>query len=65
MNNNQTININPDDATDIVCECGNIYFVPVFNIKRISALLSPTGQVTLIPVQVFKCFDCGIVFEGE
>ena len=63
--NNQTININPNDATDVVCECGSMYYVPVFHIKRISALLSPTGQVALIPVQVFKCFDCGLVFEGE
>ena len=30
-------------------------------IKRISAILSPTGQEGLVPVQVYSCGNCGAV----
>ena len=29
--------------------------------KKISALMSPTGQEAIIPVQVFSCGNCGTV----
>jgi hypothetical protein len=28
-------------------------------LKKISALISPTGQEGIIPIQVFACGDCG------
>ena len=63
MNNQtQNININLKDAEDIKCdECDNNYFVPTFMIKKISALMSPTGQEILAPVQLFQCSKCGHV----
>ena len=30
----------------------------------LSAIVSPTGQETLIPVQVYSCGNCGKVAEG-
>jgi hypothetical protein len=30
-------------------------------IKRISPILSPTGQEALVPVQVYSCGNCGKV----
>jgi hypothetical protein len=30
-------------------------------IKRISPILSPTGQEALVPVQVYSCGNCGTV----
>ena len=29
--------------------------------KRLSAIVSPTGEEALIPVQVYSCGDCGKV----
>jgi hypothetical protein len=60
MNNpTQNININLKDAEDIKCdECENSYFVPAFMIKKISALMSPTGQEIMAPVQLFQCASC-------
>ena len=35
-----------------------------FVLKKISALVSPSGQEGLVPVQVFSCGNCGQVAEG-
>jgi len=59
------ININLEDAEDVVCdECEYPYFMPVFAVKKISALLSPAGQETHIPLQQFCCAKCGHVNES-
>jgi predicted RNA-binding Zn-ribbon protein involved in translation (DUF1610 family) len=47
-------------ATNYTCdECGNDRFVVNFIIKKFSALISPTGQEMLTPVQAFACTKCG------
>ena len=54
------VNINPEDLEDVFCdECGNQTFEPVFLFKSLSAVLSPSGQKSLIPLQLYKCTDCG------
>tara|TARA_Y100000310_G_C20163950_1_gene570497 strand:- start:256 stop:474 length:219 start_codon:yes stop_codon:yes gene_type:complete len=66
MNNQQQqqVPINIKDAEDIECdECKNLYFSPVVVIKRVSALLSPTGQEVMVPVQTFQCSSCSNVNE--
>ena len=64
MNNQQPININLAEAESITCNnCGGELFSPAFMIKRISALMSPTGQETLAPIQIFKCDSCSHVNE--
>lgn len=53
-----------ESAKDVVCsaeDCGHTFFVPVFLIKRISALVSPNGQEINAPVQTFACAKCGHV----
>jgi hypothetical protein len=58
----QEISINLNDALDVVCsECENNYFVTTFQIKKLSALVSPTGKETMIPIQMFQCSKCGHV----
>ena len=58
------IKLNPDDLQDVVCEeCGNNTFETSFFIKKISALVSPNGQESYIPAQVFSCKNCGHVNE--
>ena len=44
-------------------ECENDTFTPVFIIKHLSALMSPTGQDTLVPIQMFKCSHCNHINE--
>ena len=55
----QQIRVNLDDADDVVCEeCSNLYFSPTFRMKRVSALLSPTGKEVIVPGQTFQCTEC-------
>ena len=42
-------------------DCGNYLFITAHVIKRLSAIISPTGQEALIPVQVYSCGNCGTV----
>jgi hypothetical protein len=39
-------------------ECGHYTFENVFLIKRISPIMSPTGEEQVLPVQVFQCTQC-------
>ena len=32
--------------------------------RKLSALLSPTGQESMIPIQIFACAKCGYVNKG-
>tara|TARA_R110000787_G_scaffold64130_1_gene144974 strand:- start:5 stop:256 length:252 start_codon:yes stop_codon:yes gene_type:complete len=53
------INLNPDDLEDMVCEkCSNQTFVQVFLFKKLSAILSPSGRDTLVPLQTYECKSC-------
>ena len=62
MMNNPTpqMNIDFSQTTEEVCEkCENNTFVQVYRMRKLSALLSPTGKPTMIPIQVFACAKCG------
>ena len=46
----------------IKCEaCENQTFKQSLLLRKLSALVSPNGQETLVPVQVFACEKCGHV----
>ena len=61
MNNQQPqMKVDFNQTLPEVCEkCGNDTFVQVFKIRTLSALLSPSGQKTVIPIQMFACAECG------
>jgi len=62
MNNpqQQQMQVDISQTTEEVCEsCENDTFTQVYKIRKLSALLSPTGQPTMIPMQVFTCAKCG------
>ena len=49
-------------AETMKCEyCGNYLFITSTIIKRLSAIVSPTGQETLVPIDVYSCGNCGRV----
>tara|TARA_R100000008_G_C3418763_1_gene83804 strand:- start:164 stop:391 length:228 start_codon:yes stop_codon:yes gene_type:complete len=47
------------NAKDIECdECGSRGFKQTLMLKKMSALISPNGQETMIPIQAFACERC-------
>ena len=63
--NGLQMNIDFSQTTAEICEsCGNETFAQVFKIRKLSALLSPTGQETVIPMQVFACAKCGHINDA-
>ena len=67
MNNPQQpqMNIDFSQTTAEVCEkCENDIFVQAYKMRKLSALLSPTGTEAMIPVQVFACAKCGHINKG-
>jgi DNA-directed RNA polymerase subunit RPC12/RpoP len=57
--NGQKIRIDASSAQDVECDnCGSYFFEPVVLIKRLSALVSPSGEEVLIPAQLYRCADC-------
>ena len=60
----QQIQVNMNDAEDLTCDkCNHKYFTQLMMFKKISAVMSPTGEESLIPIQVFACNECGHVNE--
>ena len=58
----QEVQVDLKKADTIKCDdCGNYLFITSFVIKRVSAILSPTGQEGLVPIQVYSCGNCGQV----
>ncbi len=56
------VQVDLSQAETVNCEeCGNYSFIQSFFIKRLSALVSPTGQEAMIPIQVYSCGNCGSV----
>tara|TARA_Y100000361_G_scaffold37022_1_gene31611 strand:- start:566 stop:838 length:273 start_codon:yes stop_codon:yes gene_type:complete len=61
----QQVQVDLKQADTIKCKsCNNYLYIQSFVLKKLSALVSPTGQETMIPVQVFSCGNCGKIAEG-
>lgn len=62
MEQKTNINIDPSQLPTMKCiRCGNFTFNASYVIKRISALISPTGKETAAPIQVFTCTACSTI----
>ena len=54
------IQVDLKDAETMACgKCDNKIFIEGYVIKKISAIISPTGKEVIAPVQVFNCGNCG------
>ena len=54
--------LNIKDTESLKCAaCGNYTFIKSYFIRRVSPLMSPTGQEAMIPIEVFACGNCGKV----
>ena len=59
------MNIDFNQTVAEVCEeCQNDTFTQVYQMRTLSALLSPTGEEAKIPIQVFACAKCGHINKG-
>ena len=65
MNREQPgLNIDFSQTTAEVCEsCGNDTFTQVYQMRKLSALLSPTGQESMIPIQIFVVLNVDILIK--
>ena len=58
----QQVQVDLSKAETLKCDaCGNYLFIQANVIKRISAIMSPTGQEAMFHVQVYSCGNCGKV----
>jgi len=56
----QQIKVNVADQPNVECEnCKNIFFDKVTIIKKISKLLVGTPDDQLVPMETYKCAECG------
>lgn len=53
------MNVNFEDTEEIRCEeCNCQFFHTTFTIRKVPALMSPTGREVMIPMQLFQCAEC-------
>ena len=56
----QQVKLNVADQPNVECEnCKNIFFDKVTVIKKISKLLFGTPDDQLVPMETYKCTECG------
>ena len=56
----QQVKVDLSQAETMKCEyCGNYLFIKSSLIKRLSPLVSPTGEEALIPIEIYSCGNCG------
>jgi|WetSurSiteA1Bulk_404760.scaffolds.fasta_scaffold164678_2 hypothetical protein len=64
MTGSKTVGVDVSKAVGKVCSCGCIYFIQAYELKTLSAIISPTGKEVLIQKAVWICKDCGTLLEG-
>lgn len=51
-------------APNITChKCGSKLFREAIALKKISAIISPTGKEEIVPVPMYVCMECGEIPE--
>ena len=58
------VQVDLKDAETMTCQkCDNKIFIQGYVVKKLSAIISPTGQEVIAPVQVFNCGSCGELLD--
>ena len=58
----QQMNIDVSQTSEMKCDkCENNTFKQTMMLRKVSAIVSPNGKETIIPVGVFACEKCGHV----
>jgi len=59
MTQTQQVNISLDQTLPVTCDgCGHAYFTQALHIRKVSGILSGTGQTSYMPIPVFACVAC-------
>jgi hypothetical protein len=59
------LNVDFSQTTAVCCDaCKHDVFIPAFKMRKLSALLSPAGKETMIPMNVFACAKCGHINDA-
>ena len=60
----QQMNIDVSQTSEMKCDkCENNTFKQTMMLRKVSAIVSPSGKETIIPVGVFACESCNNVNE--
>ena len=58
--NQPNVNVSLDQTSPVSCDdCGHLYFEQALHIRKVSGLLTGTGQTSYLPIPVFACTACG------
>ena len=58
----QQMNIDISQTSEMKCDkCENLTFKQTMMLRKVSAIVSPNGRETIIPMAVFACEKCGHV----
>lgn len=49
------------NSAEVKCDCGGKIFMEKLYLKKLSAILSPSGNEELIPIPILVCDKCGKV----
>lgn len=62
MNQPQNVNISLEQTQSVTCDmCGHSYMKEVVMMRKVSGILTGTGQPSYIPIPLFACDKCGHV----
>jgi len=59
------LNVDLSKCESLACKCGNESFTEVITLKKISALLSPTGREMVAQLRQLTCLKCNETFVLE
>ena len=61
-----SMNLDMSKTTAYKCEeCEHDVFNTRYKMRKLSALVSPNGQVSVVPIQIFYCVKCNSRFDIE
>jgi hypothetical protein len=64
MEEEQELNINPDDLQDVICDnCGSGLFKQRHILKKLTADVAELERPTFAPMIIFQCADCNHINE--
>lgn len=62
----QPVQIDLSQAPEVTCgKCENNVFLQGMQFRKISAILSPTGEEGMVPIPAFVCSKCGQSLREE
>ena len=57
--NPKNIPVDLEQTENVQCkDCSSTIFQQITKLQKVSALVSPTGEASLVPIQGFMCIKC-------